>query len=94
MFTRNSIFSLSKVRPDPSNISHTAHRLVGYSLVSRLSVLIVKVIFRTFFHTDLTYYDHMPGVKDLNFSFYSFLSQTIFLHCIEQHEGEVIFDNF
>jgi len=43
-----------EVRPDPSNISHTAHRI--------------------FFHTDLTYYDHMPG--------------TIFLHCIEQHEGE------
>merc|ERR1712181_148516 len=43
-----------EVRPDPSNISHTAHRI--------------------FFHTDLTYYDHMPG--------------TIFLHCIEQHDGE------
>ena len=64
------------------------------SQVSRLSVLIVKVMFRIFFHTDLTYYDHMPGVKDLNVSFYSFLFQTIFLHCIEQHEGEVNFDNF
>ena len=64
------------------------------SQVSRLSVLIVKVMFRIFFHTDLTYYDHMPGVKDLNVSFYSFLFQTIFLHCIEQHEGEVIFNNF
>ena len=64
------------------------------SQVSRLSVLIVKVMFRIFFHTDLTYYDHMPGVKDLNVSFYSFLFQTIFLHCIEQHEGEVKFDNF
>lgn len=43
-----------EVRADPSNISHTAHRI--------------------FFHTDLTYYDHMPGA--------------IFLHCIEQHQGE------
>lgn len=42
-----------EVRPDPVNISHTAHRI--------------------FFHTDLTYYDYMPG--------------TIFLHCIEQHMG-------
>ena len=54
----------------------------------------VIVMCRIFFHTDLTYYDHMPGVKDLNVSFYSFLFQTIFLHCIEQHEGEVNFDNF
>ena len=29
---------------------------------------------RIFFHTDLTYYDYMPG--------------TVFLHCIVQHEGE------
>jgi len=28
---------------------------------------------RIFFHTDLTFYEHMPG--------------TIFLHCIKQHEG-------
>jgi len=43
-----------QVRPNPSNVSYTHHRI--------------------FFHTDLTYYDHMPG--------------TIFLHCIEQHQGK------
>jgi len=43
-----------KVRPNPSNVSYTHHRI--------------------FFHTDLTYYDHMPG--------------TVFLHCIQQHQGK------
>jgi len=47
----------------------------GYSVVVRPDpVNISHTANRIFFHTDLTYYDYMPG--------------SIFLHCIEQHNGE------
>jgi len=47
----------------------------GYSVVVRPDPAnISHTHHRIFFHTDLTYYDHMPGA--------------VFLHCIEQHPGE------
>jgi len=47
----------------------------GYTVVVRPDPAnISHTHHRIFFHTDLTYYDYMPG--------------TIFLHCIEQHEGK------
>jgi len=47
----------------------------GYTVVVRPDpVNISHTHHRIFFHTDLTYYDYMPG--------------SIFLHCIEQHQGE------
>merc|ERR1712106_67965 len=47
----------------------------GYTVVVRADpVNISHTHHRIFFHTDLTYYDYMPGA--------------VFLHCIEQHAGE------
>jgi len=47
----------------------------GYTVVVRPDPANISHTYhRIFFHTDLTYYDYMPG--------------TVFLHCIVQHEGK------
>jgi len=47
----------------------------GYTVVVRADPANISHTYhRIFFHTDLTYYDYMPGA--------------VFLHCIEQHQGE------
>ena len=58
-----------------AGLEKMTHYGPGYTVVVRDDPAnISHTHHRIFFHTDLTYYDYMPG--------------TVFLHCIVQHEGE------
>ena len=58
-----------------AGLEKMTHYGPGYTVVVRSDPAnISHTHHRIFFHTDLTYYDYMPG--------------TVFLHCIVQHQGE------